>query len=61
MVHLPRQSLLCSWIMHVDVSYVDDILGHIGSFLVYLDESIGTSALNMVAVVDVQNVRWFLV
>jgi len=47
--------------MHVDVSYVDDIVGHIGRFLVSLDESIGTSELNMVAVVDVLNVKWFLV
>jgi len=47
--------------MHVDVSYVDDIVGHIGRFLVYLDESIGTTGLNMVAVVDVLNVRPFLV
>jgi len=27
----------------------------------YLDESFGTTGLNMVAVVDLLNVRWFLV
>ena len=36
--------------MPVNVSYVDDIVGHMGSFMVYLDESIATRGLNIVAV-----------
>jgi len=56
LVYMSRWSQLYYLIFHFGVSYVDDIVGYIGFILVYLNVSIGTSLLNMVAVVEILNV-----